>query len=109
MTVEQICKELSLSIEVEGDMQQIISGGYTGDLLSWVMSRAQSGDAWITVMGNVNAVAVCVLADCACMILAEGSRLDEEAKKKAQQNGVAVLLSDLPAFRLSYQIGRLLS
>ena len=37
------------------------------------MGRAQEGDAWFTVMGNVNAVAVAVLADTACLVLTEDS------------------------------------
>ncbi len=39
-------------------MRRAVPGGNCGDLLSWVMGRAGSGSAWITVMGNVNAVAV---------------------------------------------------
>lgn len=35
-----------------------ITGCYIGDLLSWVMGRANSGDMWITVMSNINIVAV---------------------------------------------------
>ena len=35
-----------------------VDGCYVGDLLSWVMARAQAGNVWLTVMGNVNAVAV---------------------------------------------------
>lgn len=38
----------------------------------------------MTVMGNVNAVAVAVLADTACIILTEDSPLDPEAKAKAE-------------------------
>ncbi|MBR6607174.1 MAG: hypothetical protein IKK98_00700, partial [Oscillospiraceae bacterium] len=33
------------------------------DLLSFVMGRAPADCAWITVMGNVNSIAVAVLAD----------------------------------------------
>lgn len=36
--------------------------------------------AWVTVMGNVNAVAVAVLADTACIVLAENAPLDGEAR-----------------------------
>ena len=31
-----------------------ITGVYIGDLLSWVMGRAKSGDAWLTIMSNIN-------------------------------------------------------
>lgn len=64
-----------------------MTGGYCGDLLSWVMGRAQEGDAWFTVMGNVNAVAVAVLADTACLVLAEDSPLDDDARQRAAAPG----------------------
>ena len=49
-----------------------IDGVYIGDLLSWVMGRAKADDAWITIMTNINVVAVASLADTACIVLAEG-------------------------------------
>ena len=48
-----------------------ITGCYIGDLLSWVMGRANSGDMWITVMSNINIVAVATLSDASCIVLAE--------------------------------------
>ena len=30
-----------------------IDGVYVGDLLSWVMGRAQSDNAWVTIMSNM--------------------------------------------------------
>lgn len=42
--------------------------------------RAPQNSAWVTVMGNVNAVAVAVLADTACIVLAENAPLDGEAR-----------------------------
>ena len=35
------------------DKDREIDGVYVGDLLSWVMGRAQSGNAWITIMSNL--------------------------------------------------------
>ena len=36
------------------------------------MGRAQSGDAWVTIMSNMNVPAVAQLTDVACVIFAEG-------------------------------------
>ena len=71
MTVAQIAEKLALEPLVAAGSGRQVTGGYCGDLLSWVMGRAKEGDAWITVMGNLNAVAVAVLADAACMILSD--------------------------------------
>ena len=85
-----------------------MGGCYCGDLLSWVMSRAQADDAWLTVMGNVNAIGVAVLADLACIILTEDAAFDEDARKRAAQNGVIVLCTGENTYQVAAQISRLL-
>ena len=77
---------------------------YCGDLLSWVMSRAPENSAWCTVMGNVNAVAVASLADVAVIVLCEDAALDEDAAKKAAENGVNIVKTTLPAFAAGLRI-----
>lgn len=108
MTVNDLKEALSLEVLVEGDLSRPVTGGYCGDLLSWVMGRAQSGDAWITVMGNVNAMAVCVLADVACLILSDSSPLDEAARARATTEEITVLRSDKNTYQLATALSRLL-
>ena len=108
MTVNSLVEKLNLKILVEGDMEREITGGYCGDLLSWVMGRAQSGDCWFTVMGNINAVAVSVLADCACIVLCENSTLDDDAKTRAEMQGVSILSSEENAYTLANKLGEIL-
>lgn len=67
-----------------------VEGCYIGDLLSWVMARAQEGNVWLTVMGNVNAVAVAVLTEVSAIVLTENAALDSEAAQKAEQQGVPI-------------------
>lgn len=90
---------------VPGEGRQI-KGIFTGDLLSWAMGRAKEGDAWFTVMGNVNAVAVAALADCACIVLCHGAALDEAARRRAEENGVQVLATGLPEFEASLTLAK---
>ena len=54
------------------DVEREVTGTYCCDLLSIAMSRAPEGCAWVTVMGNINTLAVAALTDAACIILAEG-------------------------------------
>ena len=109
MTVKELSENLSLEILTARDkIDRPVTGGYCGDLLSWVMGRAKAGDAWISIMGNVNSIAVAVLADIACIVLADGSVLDEDARIRAEQQNVIVLQSQLDQFTLCNQIGRLL-
>jgi hypothetical protein len=108
MIVKEFCEKLNLKILVEGDMEREITGGYCGDLLSWVMGRAQSGDCWFTVMGNINAIAVSVLADCACIVLCENSTLDEDAKTRAEMQGVTIFSSEENSYALANKLGEIL-
>ena len=75
MNIKEISEKLGLSFLNEAEPSKEVEGGYCGDLLSFVMSHAKCGDCWFTVMGNVNAVAVAVLSDCAAIVLCENSTL----------------------------------
>ena len=106
MTVQTLIDEFSLEVLCCGEKaaEKQVKGGYCGDLLSWVMSRANEGDCWLTVMGNVNSIGVAVLADVACILLTENSAFDDDAKLRAEQNGVIVLRSSENAFDLAVKI-----
>ena len=109
MTVAALAKELSLTPLCMPEGNRKVEGGYCGDLLSWVMSRAKSGDAWVTIMTNISVVAVAALTDCACVILAENAEIAPEVIAKAEAQGINLLVSEHDAFVLCVQIGRLLS
>lgn len=72
------------------------------------MGRAPAGCAWVTVMGNLNTLAVAALADAACVILAEGAMLDEAAVKKAALQGITVLRTEEPVFETALAVKELL-
>ncbi len=108
MTVKELAEKLELKILVEGDAKREVTGGYCGDLLSWVMGRAQSGDCWFTVMGNINAIAVAVLADCSCIVLTENATLDDDAKMRAEMQGVWVLATEENSYKMANKLGEIL-
>lgn len=108
MTVQQMADRLSLTTLSEVDADREIDGVYIGDLLSWVMGRAKSDNVWITIMSNINIVAVASLADVACVILAEGVSLDESVRETAKQKGVNIYSSDQTAYQLAAEMAELL-
>ncbi|MBR2715973.1 MAG: hypothetical protein IKB73_07210 [Ruminococcus sp.] len=93
---------------VEGNLEREITDCYIGDLLSWVMGRAGEDSIWLTVMGNINAIAVATLADVSCIVLVENAALDDDAKAKAMTHGVTILKSEENAYHLSTKIYELL-
>ena len=108
MTVNDAISKLGLSVITLPDGERTVEGGYCGDLLSWVMGRARSGQAWITIMSNVNVIAVATLCDPSCIILAEGVTLPQDIINKANDQGINVLRSDIPAFELCGKLYSLL-
>ena len=91
----------------DGDRE--IDGVYIGDLLSWVMGRAQMDNAWITIMSNVNVIAVASLADTSCVILAEGVELADDLIKTAQEKYVNILGSSLPIYETALRLAELVT
>ena len=85
MTVNDLIKNTNFTVINPGNNLDIsINKPFCCDLLSIAMSKAPANSAWITVMGNVNTLAVAVLVDVACIILADGVTLDLTAMEKAK-------------------------
>ncbi len=98
MTVNDLCNIEGFSPLTlpEGDRE--INGVYIGDLLSWVMGKARCDNAWITIMSNINTLAVASLTDVACIILAEGVILEDDIKNAADSKGINVVTSAYSAY-----------
>ena len=108
VTVNRLLDELELTPILLADGEREITGGYAGDLLSWVMGRANAGDAWITIMSNMNVAAVAQLADVACVVFAEGVIPDQAAVDAASMHEINLLGSTKGTFELCAEIAELL-
>ncbi len=108
MTVKELAEKLELTPLVEDDFDREVNDCYIGDLLSWVMGRAPADSAWLTVMGNINSIAVATLADVSCIILVENAALDADAKAKAEMHGVNILLTEKNSYQLAVALSALL-
>ena len=104
MTVNELCEKSGFDAVVLADGEREVCGCYIGDLLSWVMGRAEADNAWITIMSNVNVLAVASLADVSCVILAEGVTLDAEVLATAAEKSVNIISSELSAFEIASKL-----
>ncbi len=95
---ELTAKNMFTLVNDGGNGDTEITKPFACDLLSFAMSKASSGCAWFTVMGNINTIAVSVLSECACIILCEGAELDETAMEKAKAQNVTVYSTGMPIF-----------
>ena len=105
MTVKELSEAFGFSVLTMPAPDREVRGGYVGDLLSWVMGRAQADQVWITIMSNVNTLAVASLSDVSAVLLAEGVTLEPALTETALQKEINVLRSDESAFALASRIG----
>ncbi len=82
-------------------------GVYAGDLLSRAMSHVEADNLWITIMNNMNVIAVASLTEAAAVLLAEGVTLVPEALEAAKEKGICVLSSDATVYELCAGIAKL--
>ena len=108
MTAWELKEALGLKSLCCPSPQKQVTGGYCGDLLSFVMGRASSGDAWVTIMTNINTVAVASLTDVACVILADGSVPEETVIERALGQEVNLFVSEEPSYEVCAALGKLL-
>ena len=108
MTVNELCTALGATAVCMPSGEREVTGAYVGDLLSWVMGRAPADSAWVTIMSNINVAAVASLADVACVILAEGVVLDDNAYEKATREGINIISVQSAAYEICAAISRLL-
>lgn len=104
MTVKELIQTFEYRVFCLSDENREVKGGYTGDLLSWVMGKLTMDHAWVTIMSNVNIVAVATLADPACIILTEHVIPDEETVLRARQQGVTILGTEKDSFSVCCEL-----
>lgn len=103
MKVSKIAEALSLVPETE-IVSEEWDGVYCGDFLSRAMSHVDAGNLWVTIMNNINVVAVASLTDAAAVILCEGVKLLPDALAAAKEKGVTVFGTSLTAYETCCRI-----
>lgn len=108
MTAAVLAHHLGLTLFALPRPEEEVTGCYAGDLLSWVMGRAQQGDAWLTIMSNANVAAVALLAEVSCVVLTEGVRPDEALLARAREQGINLLGTGESTFAMAVKLARFL-
>lgn len=106
MFIEQLIREIDGCVLAgDGDFKNLkIENVYICDLLSWVMSHAQKGDAWITVLTNVNVPAVALMTEVSCVIIPEDIQVEELTLRKARENGIVIIGTKYNSFEISKKV-----
>ena len=104
MTVYELSQNSQFNVLTMPEPDREIKGAYIGDLLSWVMGKAEFDNIWITIMSNVNVVAVASLSDVSCVLLAEDVTLDDEVLSTAKQKGINILSTPMSAYDAAIEL-----
>ena len=108
MTVNDLAKDKEFVVLALPDGERQIQGVYACDLLSWVMGRAKADNVWITIMSNVNILAVASLADTSCIVLAEGVTVDKEIIDTAVSKNINILTTNMDIYKTSVYLSGLI-
>ena len=100
MTIKKLIADFGLEVFSDGKESEI-EKFYIGDLLSWVMGKAERNCCWLTIMSNVNVAAVAALIECGCVVLCESVRPDQALKDKMQELGIYLLGTGMTTFEFA--------
>jgi len=70
-------------------------GLYATDLLSQAIHAAKSGHILLTIISNLNTIAVAVMIDLPCIIICSQKPISKSLIDKANEEGICVLSSKL--------------
>jgi hypothetical protein len=105
MKLQELVDTLSLEVKTASShLTNEVTGGYVSDLLSDVMGNSKEGNVWITLQTHQNIVAVATLKDLSGIIIVNNRAPDADTLGKAEEKGIPILVSSLPAFEV---VGRL--
>lgn len=108
MKLNELASKFDLTILNLSDPEREIKGIYCGDLLSWVMTRLSCDFAWVTIMSNINAIAVASLSDAACIIFTEDAEVSEDVIAKAKEQKINLFKTSKSTFEISFLVGKTL-
>jgi len=105
MNLAELIQRLDLKVYAgKKDLGRTVSGGYASDLLSDVMAHGRKDHLWVTVQVHPNIIAVAVLKELAAIVLVNGREPAPETAARAEEKGIALCGTPLPAFEF---VGRL--
>jgi hypothetical protein len=108
VTIREMIEALELTVvSAGGAPDDPLTGGYVSDLLSHVMGQAKAGQAWITMQGHQNIVAVASLVGLGAVIVAGGVEPEEQTIAKANDQEVVLCKTKLSTYEVAGRLYQL--
>lgn len=96
MDLQTIIDHIDLTLLTEEkDFSHIpIYSAYMSDLLSCVMTGAKPQSVWVTLIANINIVAVASLLEISAIIITENAQPNQETIDRANKEGIVLFSTD---------------
>ncbi len=109
MKLRDIVQNLELKVISGNDLlDRDITGGYVSDMLSDVIAHAEEGHIWVTLQTHLNVIPVASMKAISGIIIVNDRQPDEETLKKAKEEQIPILGTEMKAFHVVgklYQLG----
>jgi hypothetical protein len=108
VTIGEMIEALELTLVSNGGaLDEPLTGGYVSDLLSHVMGQAKAGQAWITMQGHQNIVAVASLVGLGVVIVSGGIEPEEQTISKANGQEIVLCKTKLSTYEVAGRLYQL--
>lgn len=91
MKIKELLSDKYISITNEHLLDNEFKGLYATDLLSQAIHAAKSGNILLTIISNLNTVAVAVMIDLPCIIICSQKQVAKTLIDKANDEGICML------------------
>lgn len=110
MEVLKAAELLGLKVFSNGRIDAEIKNVFCCDIPSISLSKLPRDSAWVTVLGNLNSVAVAFSAGAPCIVLPYGiAPVDEKTIDSAKEHGIWILGSDKDIFITAIDIHNIIN
>ncbi len=104
MTLNDLCRCDKIEPLFVPEPEAEIRSGYTSDLLSDVMARAQRDCVLITIQAHRNTIAVCAMVGARAVLICNQRDIPDEMLEAAREDGIAVLRTRDNQFKTSCNV-----
>lgn len=95
MKIEEVLEKIEGTILTKNVKTATFEGVYAGDLLSHVMSHAKENNLFLTIMSNMNSIAVASLLELPVIVFAEDVMPTIEMIQKADEENILLITTKL--------------
>lgn len=107
MKVADICKQLKLQVLVQGEDNKEATGVIAGDLLSFIIGKAEPNMAWVTIQTHINVAAVASLKELSLIVIASGRTPAGELVEKCKSERITLAVTDDCMYKVSGKLYKL--